>query len=126
MSVIGYTKQEIVEALAASWNRGSVGSLDAQRYMGNLAEFGNLALLANTQAYNHTYHEETCPELAINAQDIKRALIQQTVAQKQRGLHCLRGIRYNLMANDGTDFATKEILDWLLSMFMGMTNREAQ
>ncbi len=56
-------------------------------------------------------HEEP-----ITAVDIKRALIGFTVERKLRGMRVLDGIRYNLVANNGRDFATIDILDGLLSL----------
>lgn len=47
MSVIGFTREEIIGVLTATWNRGSIGSTDAQRYLGHLAELGNKILIAN-------------------------------------------------------------------------------
>ena len=123
MSVIYYTRDEVISALASAWTRGSIGSSDNLRYMERMAEFGNQLMEANSEAYGHTYKESLEPETAINADEIKHAIVRQTVESKNRGLDALRGFRYNLIANDGTDFASMEILDWLLTLFMGLSRR---
>jgi hypothetical protein len=111
MSVIKYDRNEIVAALAAEWNYGSIGSLDAKRRLDRMAEFANKVMAANTEAYEATYHEVLHPEESpITGMEIKSACVRQTVESKKRGLRDLRGIRYNLIANDGQDFADAEIL----------------
>ncbi len=50
MSVIGYSKSEIVGAIAACWAYGSAGSADALRRMERLAEAGNALWKANNLA----------------------------------------------------------------------------
>jgi len=88
--------------------------------MGVMAEFGNQVLEANSRAYEHTYAESVDRGRPIEASEIKRAIVAKTVESRRRGLDVLRGLRYNLIANDGTDFATADILDWLLTLFMGL------
>lgn len=117
MSVIHYMKDEVLDAIAACWNRGSIGSLDAQRHLGHLAELGNQIMAANAGAYSHTYNEAVEPQ-EMTGPEIKRRLVGFTVDRKLRGMRCLRGIRYNLIANDGKDFATAEILDGLLTLWV--------
>ncbi len=120
MSVILYSRDEVLAAFAATWNRGSIGSLGAQRRLEYLAEAARRIQSANMLAYNATYGDDigfTNGETPITGRSIKSALIAQTVDQKLRGYRCLRGLRYNLIANNGKDFATAEILDDLLGLF---------
>lgn len=116
MSVIHYEQDEIIAMIAATWNRGSVGSSDAIRYMDYLAEAGNRIMAANAKTYAATYCNESVGWQPITGKMIKGALIQQTVDKRLRGLRTLDGIRYNLIANNGQDFASAEILDDLLGM----------
>lgn len=125
MSVIGYSKSEVVEAIASCWARGSAGSSDALRHMEWLAEAGNALLKANDEAYRTAYGEPDGPDadlaaVPITGADIKRALIAQTVDKQLRGWRSLEGFRYNLVSNGGTDFATVQILDLILHL---MTSR---
>lgn len=117
MSVILYTREEVIGAIAATWNRGSIGSTDNLRYMEYLAEAGNRIMEANRGAWDGTYEDKAEPEPIITGAAIKRALIQQTVEAKLRGMRTLRGLRYNMIANNGQDFGTAEVLDDLLGMF---------
>ena len=57
MSVILYSKDELLGAFAACWDRGSIGSLDAKRRFVYLAEAANRITEANRQAYNATYSD---------------------------------------------------------------------
>lgn len=132
MSVICYDHTEILAAFAATWNRGSAGSTDALRHLEYLAEAAARIQEANLAAYNATYPREAATGLSslesltaarITASDIKGALIRQTVDDRNRGMRTLRGLRYNLIANNGQDFATAEILDDLLSMFTAAFDR---
>ena len=123
MSVIGYERREVIEALASAWTRGSIGSSDNLRYMERMAFFGDALLEANAKAYAHTYNESIEREAPITVYEIKRGIVAKTVDSQRKGLDTLRGFRYNLIANDGTDFATVDILDWLLSLFMGLHDR---
>lgn len=115
MSVIGYHKTELLGIAAATWDRGSIGSASAQRYMEALAEGLTLLSQQNMAAYNATYNENEEPEI-ITADDIKRALMYCHPDQKQRGIRALSGMRYNLVSNNGKDFATADGLDWLLTL----------
>lgn len=119
MSVIRYSKEEVVLALAACWDRGSIGSTDNLRYMGLMAEAGDKILVANGEAYKATYSDGCDPEPAITAADIKRQLICATVDKKREGMRVFDGLRYNLIANNGQDFADMDILDWLFSLQRG-------
>jgi hypothetical protein len=123
MSVILYSREEIVTALAASWNRGSIGSTDNIRYMDYLAEAGNRIMAANRQAWDATYEDKAEQEIDINGRSIKAQLIRDTAQSKLDGLRTLRGLRYNLIANNGQDFATTEILDDLLGMFQALYDK---
>lgn len=67
MSVIGYSKSEVVEAIASCWARGSAGSSDALRHMEWLAEAGNALLKANDEAYRATYGEPDGPDADLAA-----------------------------------------------------------
>jgi hypothetical protein len=124
MSVILHSTEEVVDAIASSWNRGSIGSLDNMRHMEELAEAGRRIQVANMLAYNHTYADDiTLGDPPITARMIKGALISQTVERKTRGMRVLRGLRYNLIANNGRDFASAEILDDLLGMFSAVLDK---
>lgn len=115
MSVISYAYDEIVMAIAASWNLGSIGSSDAARHLDYLAEAGNRIQAANAAAYEATYSDPV-EIIPIAARMIKNAIVGQTIDKKLQGRRVLSGIRYNLVANNGKDFATAEILDDLLMM----------
>ncbi len=117
MSVILYSRDEVLSAFAATWNRGSIGSLDAKRRLDYLAEAANRIMEGNRGAWNATYNDPAEPEAPVTGNEIKYALVAQTVDKKLRGYRCLRGLRYNLIANNGQDFATAEILDDLLGLF---------
>lgn len=117
MSVILFSTPEIVDVIAACWDRGSIGSLDNLRHMERLAEFANKLSAANAIAYQATYDETCEPEFMIEGRHIKSALISMTVDRKMRGQRNLRSLRYNLIANNGQDFADAEILDGLLSLY---------
>lgn len=117
MSVILYSREEVIAAFAATWNRGSIGSTDAQRRLEYLAEAANRIMEANRGAWDATYSDKAEPEAPITGKAIKYALVAQTVDHKLRGYLTLRGLRYNLVANNGQDFATAEILDDLLGLF---------
>ncbi len=117
MSVILYSRDEVLAAFAATWNRGSIGSLDAKRRLEYLAEAANRIMEGNRGAWNATYSDPAEPEAPVTGNEIKYALVAQTVDKKLRGYRCLRGLRYNLIANNGQDFATAEILDDLLGLF---------
>lgn len=117
MSVILYTHPEIVSMLATCWTRGSAGSTDALRFMEKMAQAGTLISRANADAYNATYTRDPEPAqpFEVTARDIKSVMMRATVNTRREGIRTLDGIRYNLVANNGQDFATAEILDWLLT-----------
>lgn len=117
MSVIAFTTREIVDIIAAHWSHGSAGSSDALRRLEYLAEFGNKLFAANAMAYQATYGEICEPEFMIEGRHIKSALISMTGDRKMRGNRNLRSLRYNLIANNGQDFADAEILDGLLGLY---------
>ncbi len=123
MSVILYSREEVLEAIAASWYRGSIGSTDNLRYMDYLAEAGNRIMAANCQAWDATYSDKAEPEPDITGREIKGAIIVKTIDTQLRGMRVLRGLRYNLIANSGEDFATTQILDDLLGMFAAMLDK---
>lgn len=126
MSVIHYAHDELTAMAATCWNRGSIGSTDNLRYMERMAEGVTLISKANTDAYNATYtrDEVTAEHSVITARDIKMGIVGQTIDARRMGIRTLEGIRYNLVANDGQDFATVQILDWLLN-FMEAARRRA-
>jgi hypothetical protein len=72
-------------------------------------------MAANAEAYNRTYNDHAEPG-EVTAQEVASALMRQTVATRQDALRVLRGLRYNLVANNGHDAATDEVLDGLLSL----------
>lgn len=123
MSVIGYERRDIVFMIAACWNYGSIGGSSAGVMIKDLADLGNQIMAANQAAYDCTYPQESATGLhhltsmdPINPNMIKNAIVGATVESKQIGFRTLRGIRYNLIANNGKNFATAEILDGLLTM----------
>lgn len=135
MSVILYDRDEILAAFAATWNRGSIGSTDNLRYMDYLAEAAGRIQAANKEAYNATYPSDAATGLhdlngltipPITGRDIKCAIIAKTVDSKLRGYRTLRGLRYNLISNNGCDFATTEVLDDLLAMFQAAFDQAEQ
>lgn len=116
MSVILYSKSEIVDMLAACWNHGSIGSLDGKRRLERYAEMGARISEANRQAYEATYPDDPAESATFTADEVCGAIVRQTVERKQRGLRTLDGIRYNVIANNGQDFATADILEDLVSL----------
>ena len=61
----------------------------------------------------------------IQLKDIKRAIVASTMETRKTGIRTLDGIRYNLVANNGQDFATVEVLDWLLAFMSAARSRAA-
>jgi len=116
MSVIQYCADEMIDAIAACWDRGSIAGAESGRWLDYLAQQGQNTLKANAEAYNATYSDCAEPDLNITRDRIKNAIVFQTIERKLRGYRCLSGIRYNLIANNGKDFATVEILDFLLTL----------
>lgn len=116
MSVIRYGRDEMIDAIAACWDRGSIAGTESGRWLDYLAQQGQATLAANTDAYNATYSDCAEPELDITRDSIRNAIVSQTIERKLRGFRCLSGLRYNLIANNGKDFATVEILDFLLTL----------
>ncbi len=127
MSVIHYAHDELLAMAATCWHRGSIGSLDNLRYMESMAEGVTLISKANTDAYNATYTRDEVPAVhsVITGRDIKHAIVALTVDGRRRGISTLEGLRYNMVANDGQDFATVETLDWLLSFMSAARSRAA-
>src|SRR4051812_34259150 len=118
MSVIGYGKRDILDMLAATWHRGSAGSSDAKSYMVRLAQEATSVMVANHAAYVETYGPERSGTLEepITAAEINSALVRATVDSNRNGLRTLAGLRYNLVSNDGRDFASVDDLDFLLRL----------
>ena len=115
MSVIYYDDNELIAMLAASWNHGSIGSLDAKRRLQTYADAGMRIAHANRQAYAETYNE-LVESANITARDVELGIVGLTGESMKRGKRVLDGIRYNIVANNGKDFATFELLDDLLML----------
>ena len=124
MSVIHYGCDELLAMAATCWNRGSIGSSDNIRYMERMAEGIDLISEANTQAWNATY-SDPAEAVKIQPREIKRAIVASTMETRKTGIRTLEGIRYNLVANNGQDFATVEVLDWLLAFMSAARSRTA-
>lgn len=124
MSVATLTSIDYIEVFAASWCYGSAGSSDALRRFERMAEQATAVMNANLQAYCHTYDETYEPGESITASDLKRVVGSIDINRRQRAYNNFESIRYNLVANDGTDFATQEILEALLQTARGFLKRE--
>ena len=124
MSVIHYEYDELLAMAATCWNRGSIGSSDNLRYMERMAEGIDLISEANTQAWNATY-SDPAEAVKLQPREIKRAIVSSTMETRKTGIRTLEGIRYNLVANNGQDFATVEVLDWLLTFMSAARSRAA-
>ncbi len=116
MSVIRYDRDEMIDAIAACWDRGTIAGAESGRWLDYLAQQGTDTLKANCAAYNATYSDCAEPEENITRDAIKNVIVFNSQERKLRGFRCLSGIRYNLIANNGKDFATVEILDFLLTL----------
>lgn len=122
MSVIKFDYQEVADMFACSWNHGSIGSSDAIRRFERMAESANEILKANAGAYYETYKDETVtPEPEITAAMIERGCVEigPVSDRAKRAFRNLDSLRYNLIANNGKDFATLDILDSMLEMTRG-------
>ena len=119
MSVIHYTPSELaaVASLAAGNTASDEGKRRLSRYLDALAAYS----AANTACYVATYREQAP---SWTAEDIRREVRAALMPDLIRlALSTLDGMQYNLVANDGTDFATTETLRCVLDLTQAIARR---
>ena len=111
MSVIFYEADELaaLAALTVGNLASDQGQRDLARIVEDLAEYSR----ANAAAFRATYPAD--PAQGIDAAEIAAAVRPIHKAEQVRSAECvLAGMRYNLIANSGEDFATIRALGLIL------------
>jgi hypothetical protein len=126
MSVIFYSPKELgeVAACASVVSPQPVGGDVIGMLSRRLAEYSK----ANVNAYNHTYRESEKGHSAAEIESAARAYlnsIKNAPPPKGACSRAERGLAYNAVANDGTDFASRELAGMLKTLKM-QTERAAK
>ena len=116
MSVSHFDSEELGN-LAACAVGGSLASDDGKRRLQRYCEGLALFSIANTQAYRATYPNDTEPAQHYTAEEIYRASRRTAHGpdHKRASLTAVL-LHYNMIANDGRDFATTEVLGCVCSI----------
>lgn len=122
MSVIAFGSDELANVASVA----SCGNIHTFiRFASLLAAYS----LGNTAAYNHTYGKRLDrPAMPCTRDEILTAAAEGHTAggsafglpSADRAVSTLQLLRYNLDANDGTDFATRTVLLGLLEVVKGV------
>ena len=100
MSVMLYTPQELADVATALRDHNGI-SPRVPEYLATIS-------YANTAAYNHTYNEHVAP---VTQEMITEALATSSSLVTAKSVAPLVAcFLYNCMANDGTDYATPDVL----------------
>jgi hypothetical protein len=116
MSVHHYDPQELANLALTSAHRGGNGAA-----LESLFDLMAMLSSANGRARAMSYPEEGEP-LAWSRDEISRAAKTITRPDEEAARKTLALLRYNLVANNGTDFATVEALTGLLLIALQFVN----
>ena len=128
MSVIHYGCDELLAMAATCWNR--LAQLDQAIISATWSTMAEGVNLISGGEHKGLERDLRTPRsgkrrLRFDYRGIKRAIVASTMETRKTGIRTLEEIRYNLVANNGQDFATVEVLDWLLTFMSAAHSRAA-
>lgn len=109
MSTVKFSRNQIVNMMAASWAFGSTASCAGKRNMEQLAEAATRIIAANTAAFLAP-NAPASKQPDVTAQELELAFLGMTVQKQSEALITIDRLQYNLVSNDGHNFATLEIM----------------